>query len=112
MLTYKDISEDKVQIFLQKVRAMKDDNQRCVLVLFDGAGLMRLGLEQTGHICVGVELSPIAHHLSTAVGSGNCILGNALDFEEYIPLFDVVHASPPCQKRSAAAAPHLSLIHI
>jgi len=72
-----------------------------IAVLFDGAGLARLGLEQAGHECVGVELDPIRHHLSKMVGSGNCVLGDATQF----PLsdeFDAVWASPPCAKRSTA----------
>ena len=29
-----------------------------IAVLFDGAGLARLGLEQAGHTCIGIELDP------------------------------------------------------
>lgn len=71
-----------------------------IAVLFDGAGLARLGLERAGHECVGVELDPVKHHLSKFVGSGGCVLGDALTY----PLdgFDAVWASPPCQLRSVA----------
>ena len=44
-----------------------------ILVLFDGAGLARLGLERAGHTCVGVELDPCKHWLGQYVGSGNCM---------------------------------------
>jgi len=71
-----------------------------IAVLFDGAGLSRLGLEQAGHECVGVELNPIAHHLSLMVGSGNCILADATTFD--LTPYDAVWCSPPCQKRSSA----------
>ena len=48
-----------------------------IAVLFDGAGLARLGLEQAGHDCIGFELDPWKHYLSTWVGSGNCVLADA-----------------------------------
>lgn len=71
-----------------------------IAVLFDGAGLARLGLEQAGHSCVGVELDRHKHHLSLSVGSGNSVLGDVLDFD--LTGFDAVWASPPCQQRSQA----------
>lgn len=71
-----------------------------VAVLFDGAGLARLGLEQAGLICTGFELNPVAHHLSTMVGSGNCVLADVRDVD--LSGFDAVWASPPCQSRSSA----------
>jgi len=69
-----------------------------IAVLFDGAGLARLGLEQAGHRCTGVELDPAKHYLSQFVGSGNCVLADALTFD--VSGFDAVWASPPCQLRS------------
>lgn len=71
-----------------------------IAVLFDGAGLARLGLEMAGHDCTGVELNPIAHYLSLMVGSGNCLLGDATIFD--LSGFDAVWASPPCQQHSVA----------
>lgn len=71
-----------------------------IVILYDGAGLARLGLEQAGHECVGVELDPWKHHLSKFVGSGSCILGDALKFDT--SGYAAVWASPPCQKRSDA----------
>lgn len=71
-----------------------------IAVLFDGAGLARLGLERAGHICTGFELDPIKHKLSTFVGSGNCILQDATKVN--LNQFDAVWASPPCQLRSSA----------
>lgn len=82
-----------------------------VAVLFDGAGLARLGLEQAGCVCLGVEIEPIPHYLGRFVGSGNCVLGDATTFD--LTGFDAVWASPPCQLRSKArnsasapASPH------
>lgn len=71
-----------------------------IAVLFDGAGLARLGLEQAGLRCTGFELNKYAHYLSTMVGSGNCILQDAtsVDLRE----FDGVWCSPPCQMHSVA----------
>lgn len=71
-----------------------------IAVLFDGAGLARLGLEQAGHECVGVEIDPWKHHLSKLTGSGNSVLADALQFD--LSGFDAVWSSPPCQKRSMA----------
>lgn len=72
-----------------------------IAVLFDGAGLARLGLEQAGHDCVGFELNPWKHCLSRHVGSGNCVLADARDVD--LSEFDAVWASPPCQTHSIAA---------
>lgn len=71
-----------------------------IAVLYDGGGLARLGLERAGHECVGVELDPVAHHLSQSVGSGRSLLGDARDFG--VSGFDAVWASPPCQTHSKA----------
>lgn len=64
-------------------------------VLFDGAGLARLGLEQAGFDCVGFELNPIAHYLSGFVGSGKSVLADVKDVD--LSEFEYVWASPPCQ---------------
>lgn len=74
-----------------------------IAVLFDGAGLARLGLEQAGHICTGYELHPAKHHLSTLLGSGNCQIANVLDLTPAdMQDYDAIWASPPCQSRSGA----------
>lgn len=66
-----------------------------IAVLFDGAGLARLGLEQANHKCTGFELDPSKHYLSQFVGSGNCILQDATTVN--LDSFDAIWASPPCQ---------------
>jgi site-specific DNA-cytosine methylase len=71
-----------------------------IAVLFDGAGLARLGLEQAGHDCTGYELNPAMHHLSKMVGSGNSVLADVRDVD--LSGYDGVWASPPCQPRSIA----------
>lgn len=62
-----------------------------IAVLFDGAGLARLGLEQAGHECTGFELNPVAHHLSKFVGSGNCVLADVRNVN--LDEFDAVWVS-------------------
>lgn len=71
-----------------------------IAVLFDGAGLARLGLEQAGHECHGFELDPWKHHLSLKVGSGSCTLADVRGID--LTPFDAVWASPPCQFHSVA----------
>lgn len=71
-----------------------------IAVLFDGAGLARLGLEQAGHECVGIEIDPIKAYLGSFVGSGNSLVKDAKTFDT--TEFDAVWASPPCQNRSRA----------
>src|SRR3954471_17767279 len=74
-----------------------------IAVLFDGAGLARLGLEQAGHECTGFELDPSKHQLSQHVGSGNTELMDVLKINKrLLRRFDAVWASPPCQFRSSA----------
>lgn len=69
-----------------------------IAVLFDGAGLARLGLEKAGHSCTGYEIDPAKHYLSQMVGSGNSILADVRDVD--LSGYDMVWASPPCQERS------------
>lgn len=71
-----------------------------IAVLFDGAGLARLGLEQAGHECVGFELDPWKHYLSKHVGSGRSVLADVTKIN--LAGFDAVWASPPCQQFSSA----------
>ncbi len=71
-----------------------------IAVLFDGAGLARLGLEQAGHDCTGYELDPMKHYLSQFVGSGKSMLQDVRTVD--LTQFDGVWASPPCQFLSAA----------
>jgi site-specific DNA-cytosine methylase len=71
-----------------------------IAVLFDGAGLARLGLEQAGHTCTGYELDPWKHYLSQFVGSGNSVLADVRDVD--LSPYDAVWASPPCQWHSSA----------
>jgi site-specific DNA-cytosine methylase len=33
-----------------------------IAVLFDGAGLARKGLEDSGHECTGFEIDPVSHY--------------------------------------------------
>lgn len=78
-----------------------------IAVLYDGAGLARLGLEQTGHECVGFELDPVKHHLSSMVGSGQSVLADVLDITpDDLHGFDAIWSSTPCQSRSNAANPN------
>jgi len=51
-----------------------------ILVLFDGAGLARHGLELAGHNCTGVELDENKCLLSEYLCKGECLNGDALDY--------------------------------
>lgn len=71
-----------------------------VAVLFDGAGLARLGLEEAGLDCTGFELDPAKHALGLHVGSGRSVLADVRDVD--LSGYDAVWASPPCQVHSSA----------
>src|SRR5262249_40532381 len=71
-----------------------------IAVLFDGCGLVRLGLEQAGHTCTGYELDPAKHYLSQFIGSGCCKLADATTVD--LSGYDGIWASPPCQFLSIA----------
>ena len=90
--------QSTLDVFITKVPIMKQKLK--IAVLFDGVGLSRLGLENCGHECTGYELNPIAHHLSTFIGSGNCVLSDVKDVN--LSEFDAIWSSPPCQDRSSA----------
>lgn len=80
---------------------MSDLNRKPrVAVLFDGAGLARLGLEMAGCECVGYELDPAKHALGLHIGSGNSVNADVRDVD--LSGFDAVWASPPCQVWSSA----------
>lgn len=84
------IVDDDLKILNKKT--CLDFKKLKIAVLFDGAGLSRLGLEQAGHECTGYELNPIAHELSKHVGSGNCVLADVKDVD--LTEFDAIWASP------------------
>lgn len=71
-----------------------------IAVLFDGAGIARLGLEQARHDCIGFEIDPIKVELGSYIGSGAVELTDAQSVD--LRSFDAVWASPPCQPISAA----------
>ena len=79
------------------------------LVLFDGAGLAARGLRKAGFVTTGVELDPVAHYLARLMlaSEGNTesqvILGDVTALSDrFMKGFDVIWASPPCQKHSDA----------
>lgn len=71
-----------------------------IAVLFDGAGLARLGLEQAGHDCTGFEIDRRKWQLGLYVGQGKTELADVTEID--FTKFDAVWASPPCQTRSLA----------
>ena len=84
-----------------------------IAVLFDGGGLARLGLEQAGHTCTGYELDPAKHYLSKMVGSGNTVIADVFDITpDDLQEYDAIWVSSPCQSRSGAGNPHMSISKI
>ena len=72
-----------------------------LLDLFCGAGGASLGYEQAGFHVTGVDILPQKNY------KGEFIQYDALQYLiKFHHLYDVIHASPPCQAYSRASAPH------
>ena len=74
-----------------------------IAVLFDGMGLSRLGLQEAGHDCTGIELAPEPHYIGGLI-DGDVHLADVRSPVSYLTIKDshAVWASPPCQEISAA----------
>jgi DNA (cytosine-5)-methyltransferase 1 len=72
-----------------------------LLDLFSGPGGAAMGYARAGWEVVGVD---VKHHRGYHF---EVLIGDALEVgEAYGPLFDAVHASPPCQRYSAGTRAH------
>lgn len=72
-----------------------------LLDLFAGAGGAARGYQQAGFYVVGVDVKPQPQY-----GGDRFIQGDAFHLPVRLEDFDVVHASPPCQRYSVLAAMH------
>lgn len=71
-----------------------------ILDLFCGAGGASMGYKRAGFIVVGIDIQPQPRYIGDYF-----IQMNALDCDyEFLSLFDMIHASPPCQAYSNASA--------
>jgi DNA (cytosine-5)-methyltransferase 1 len=71
-----------------------------ILDLFCGAGGATKGYQNAGFKVVGVDIKPQPRYCGDAF-----IQMSALDCDyEFLDIFDMIHASPPCQKYSKASA--------
>lgn len=66
-----------------------------IAVLFDGAGLSRLGLTRAGHDCTGYELNETMAYLSNILCNKPAIIGDVRDYD--YDQYDAIWASPPCK---------------
>eukprot|EP00002_Diphylleia_rotans_P032382 TRINITY_DN6797_c0_g1_i1.p1 TRINITY_DN6797_c0_g1~~TRINITY_DN6797_c0_g1_i1.p1 ORF type:complete len:908 (+),score=141.85 TRINITY_DN6797_c0_g1_i1:359-3082(+) len=72
-----------------------------VAVLFDGPGFARYGLELAGHNCVGFEIDPIAHYLSSYIGSRKTYHQDIWNLN-ILDQFHAIWISPPIEQKESS----------
>jgi DNA (cytosine-5)-methyltransferase 1 len=87
--------------FVLKLRSQASKNNRLLLLdLYCGAGGASKGYMSAGFNVVGIDIAPQPRYC------GNYFIQmSALDCDyDFLALFDLIHASPPCQAYSVASA--------
>lgn len=83
------------------LRSQASQNDQFLLLdLFCGAGGASKGYMNAGYFVVGMDVSPQPNYIGNyfiQMDALNCTY-------EFLELFDVIHASPPCQQYSVASA--------
>jgi DNA (cytosine-5)-methyltransferase 1 len=78
----------------------RQKDELLILDLFCGAGGATKGYQQAGFKVFGIDIKPQHNYIGDFF-----IQMNALDCDyEFLALFDMIHASPPCQNYSKASA--------
>jgi DNA (cytosine-5)-methyltransferase 1 len=76
-----------------------DERKPRLLDLFCGAGGAAMGYARAGFNVIGVDSNPQPHYPFEFIQADCLTLG-----EEFLLLFDALHASPPCQKYTRKTA--------
>ena len=93
-------AKDRKHVANLRSQASKEGKQ-LLLDLFCGAGGCTAGYMRAGFICVGVDVNPMPRYPGS-----HFIQMSAIDCDyEFLELFDIIHASPPCQAFSVGSVP-------
>lgn len=85
---------------VSNLRSDRKNEQLVILDLYCGAGGATKGYKNAGFKVVGIDIKPQPRYVGDFF-----IQMSAIDLDyEFLDFFDMIHASPPCQKYSKASA--------